>query len=171
MCLSFLRGLETRMEKSKKGRQSLATSRARSKSERWFSLGFWGTFSEEDWRSLWLTCFWVHFPILLLLPHSRNLDLDMLLLQTSCSDGTGTKWGPANVLDLLTADIHVGFLGQRSKISFWLQSSEVLESWHCENWFFPPHRSPVHPANVKWLWMTHSLETYFFCLGSLKLGR
>lgn len=37
-----------------------------------------------------LTCFRTHFPLLLLLPHVHNLDLDMLLLQTSCSDGTGT---------------------------------------------------------------------------------
>ncbi|XP_074392292.1 uncharacterized protein LOC113460345 [Zonotrichia albicollis] len=38
-----------------------------------------------------LACFRAHFPLLLLLSHVSNLDLDVLLLQTSCSDGTGTK--------------------------------------------------------------------------------
>lgn len=94
----------------------------------------------EEMGFLWLPEFWVCFS-LLLLSHTHNLDLDMLLLQTISSVRTGTKGGPAYVVYLPVADPQAVFLGQRSNVSFWLQSSKVLEGWHCINCFFLPHKT------------------------------
>lgn len=121
--------------------------------------------------SLWLTCFWTPSSLMLLLPQPPYLHLNQLLLQGVFSVRTGTKWGPAKVWGFTVTDCRAGFLGQRSNSSFCLQSSEVLEGWHCENCFFPPFKSLLWIVSVKWLCLTHNLGFYFFGLCSLLLGQ
>lgn len=60
--------------------------------------------------SLWFTGFSAHFSLILFLPHTYNMDLDNQLLQIICLVKAGTKWGPADILGLLEADVQARFL-------------------------------------------------------------